>query len=157
MFTVSRTLDVNDPRSDRAPLTRSQLWQGLVMKAEDAVPFVGAMARCTVVDRGDDWLVRDILLRGEEMRERVTFEPERRVTFERVESSAMGTILNEILEGADGALQLRFTFSLEPEGIEPGSAEESAFAERMADSYLEAVNTTLATIRDLVGRGALAD
>lgn len=156
MFTISRTLDVNDPTAGGPTLARAHVWRGLVMKAEDAVPFVGAMERCTVVERGDDWLVRDILLRGEEMRERVTFEPENRVTFERVRSSVMGTIVNEIVEDADGALGLRFTFSLESEGIAPGSAEERQFAERMADSYLDAVNTTLATIRARVRSGDLS-
>jgi len=155
MFTVSRTLDVNDSTATEPTLTRGHVWRGLVMKAEDAVPFVGAMERCTVVERGEGWLVRDILLRGEEMRERVTFEPENRVTFERVRSSTMGTILNEIVEDADGVLRLRFTFSLEADGVAPGSAEEKHFAERMADSYLDAVNTTLAAIRALVGRGDL--
>lgn len=153
MFTVSRTLNINGDPSVGPDLTRGQVWCGLVMKAENAVPFVAAMESCTVIDRGENWLLRDIRLRGEDMQERVTFEPETRVTFERVRSSAMGTILNEIAEDPDEGLQLRFTFSLEIEGVPVGSAEESAFAERMADSYLQAVDSTLATIRRLEQAG----
>jgi len=123
------------------------------MKAENAVPFVATMESCTVVERGENWLLRDIRLRGEDMRERVTFEPETRVTFERVRSSAMGTIVNEIAEDPAEGLLLRFTFSLEIAGVPPGGAEERAFAERMADSYLEAVDSTLATIRQMARDG----
>lgn len=158
MFTVSRTLKVND--TPGAPtLKRGDVWRGLMMKAENPVPFVAPMERCTVVERGDNWLLRDIHLRGEDMQERVTFEPERRVTFERTKSSAMGSILNEIVEGEeseDGGLGLKFTFSLEMEGIAPGSDAERDIADRMADSYLDAVNTTLAEIRRLVESGEMA-
>ena len=131
MFTVSRTIPINaDPEAPR--LSRAQVWRGLEMKAENPLPFVAPMERCEVVARGPDWLVRDIRLRGEEMTERVTFEPQRRVTFERVKSSAMGTILNEIVEDEAGELQLRFTFSLEVAGLAPGSEAEQAYAEDMA-------------------------
>lgn len=155
MFTVGRTVPVNGGGAGEPRLSRAAVWRGLVMKAENAVPFVEAMGSCTVVERGENWLVRDIVLRGEPMRERVTFEPERRVTFERLESSAMGTIVNEIVEDA-GELALRFTFSLEVAGLAPGSAEEKAFADTMAESYLKAVDTTLAAIRQKLATGELA-
>ncbi len=57
-------------------LTRAQVWRGLVMKAENAVPFVPAMTRCEVVERRENQLVREIVLRGERLTERVTFYPE---------------------------------------------------------------------------------
>ena len=62
----------------------------------------------------------------------------------------MGTIVNEIIEDADGKLNLRFSFSLEVEGLSSGSPEENDFAESMKESYLTAITTTLATIRTLV-------
>ena len=152
MFTLTHTLAVNDT----APkLTRSQIWQGLLLKAENPVPFIDAMTACTVIERGDGWLLRDFTLRGEDMQERVTFEPEERVTFVRTKGSVMGSILNEIVELADGELGLRFTFALEADGIAPGSAEEKAFAERMTQSYFQAVGSTLAEIRHRVSAGTL--
>lgn len=151
MFTLTHTLAVNETGPT---LTRSQIWQGLVLKAENPVPFVDAMTACTVVERGDGWLLRDFTLRGEDMQERVTFEPEERVTFVRTRGSVMGSILNEILETDDG-LALRFTFSLEADGIAPGSAKEAAFAERMAQGYFSAVGSTLAEIRRRVAAGTL--
>ena len=157
MFTLCRAMPVN--AVGEAPLTSRQVWQGLVLKAENPMPFIEAMTACTIVDRGPDWLLRDFTLRGEDMQERVVFEPEHRVTFVRTRSSAMGTILNEIIDdGKDGesALSLRFTFLLAVEGLTLGSAEETAFAERMSRSYFAAVGSTLREIRRRVAAGTIA-
>jgi len=152
MFTLSHTMPVN---TEEPALTRAQIWQGLVLKAENPVPFLEAMSACEVVDRGENWLLRDFTLRGEDMQERVTFEPEERVTFERTRSSAMGTILNEIVTLDDGGMGLRFTFTLDVDGLADGSPEETAFAERMSQSYFQGVGSTLAEIRRQVRSGEL--
>ena len=152
MFTLSHTIPIND----REPyLTRPQIWRGLVLKAENPVPFLDAMSACNVIERGDNWLLRDFTLRGEDMQERVTFEPEERVTFVRSKSTAMGTVMNEVVETNDGEMGLRFTFSLEVEGLEDGSAEEAEFADRMSKNYFQGVESTLAEIRRRVTAGEL--
>ena len=152
MFTLSHTMPIND----REPyLTRSQIWRGLVSKAENPVPFLDAMSACNVIERGDNWLLRDFTLRGEDMQERVTFEPEERVTFVRTKSSAMGTVMNEIVETNDCEIGLRFTFSLDVEGLEDGSVEEAEFADRMSKSYFQGVESTLAELRRRVTAGEL--
>ena len=144
------------PINDREPyLTRPQIWRGLVLKAENPVPFLDAMSACNVIERGDNWLLRDFTLRGEDMQERVTFEPEVRVTFVRTKSSAMGTVMNEIVETNDGEMGLRFTFSLDVEGLKDGSVEEAEFADRMSKSYFQGVESTLAEIRRRVTAGEL--
>lgn len=152
MFTLSHTMPVNivEPA-----LTRSQIWQGLLLKAENPVPYLDAMSACEVVDRGENWLLRDFTLRGEDMQEWVTFEPEERVTFERTRSSAMGTIMNEIVTGEDGGMGLRFTFTLDVDGLADGSPEEAEFADRMSQSYFQGVASTLAEIRRKVRFGEL--
>ena len=152
MFTLSHTMPVN---TKEPALNRSQIWQGLLLKAENPVPFLDAMTSCTVIDRSDNWLLRDFTLRDEDMQERVTFEPEERVTFERTRSAAMGTILNEILTLDDGSMGLRFTFTLDVDGLADGSPEETAFAERMSQSYFQGVGSTLAEIRRQVRSGEL--
>ncbi|HCH57490.1 MAG TPA: DUF1857 domain-containing protein [Rhodospirillaceae bacterium] len=152
MLTLSHTMPIND----REPyLTRPQIWQGLVLKAENPVPFLDAISACNVIERGDNWLLRDFTLRGEDMQERVAFEPEERVTFVRTKSTAMGTVMNEVVETNDGEMGLRYTFSLEVEGLEDGSAEEAEFADRMSKSYFQGVESTLAEIRRRVTAGEL--
>ena len=148
MFTVTGIEDASDLRFD-------QLWQALLIKAEEPMPFVPAITDCRVVERGPGYLVRDIVLRGELVRERVTFEPSRRVHFERLIGSAMGTIDNEIEGDDEHGLRLRFTFHLAVDGLTHGSEEERAFAETMGASYLSAVRATLQRARELSLVGAV--
>lgn len=146
MFVLSRRIPVNPPEAE-PPLTRTQLWESLVLKAEDPVPFVPAIRSCVVLERSPHGLVREIEARGDRSRERVTFVPEERVRFVRLSGRARGTIENVIETEPDGALVLRFTFSLELEGVEHGSAEERAYAAAMEASYLAAVDATLRAAR----------
>ena len=134
-------------------LARRHLWRGLVLKAENPVPFLEDMTACSVVERTENGLLRDFTLRGENMQERVTFEPEKRVVFERTKSSAMGMIVNEIVE--EDGLALRFSFSLQVDGIPHGSDEERAYAERMSRSYFKGVASTLTEIRRRLTAGEL--
>ena len=71
MIKVSKRIPVNEP--GQPALTRSDVWQGLVMKADNALPFVPAMTHCKVLDRESaNVFVREIEFRGERCRERVT-------------------------------------------------------------------------------------
>jgi hypothetical protein len=156
MFTVDKTLPVNGVLAAGEPrLARSDVWRGLVLKGENALPFVPIMSRCEVLERSHNQLVREIEIRGEKMRERVTFHPEHTVTFERLDGIEKGTILNEILE-AGGELSLRFTFTLSRSDMPHGSEVEKAYAASMENSYLQAVQSTINTIRRLIKEGGLA-
>lgn len=135
-------------------LTREQLWQGLIRKAEDPVPFVRAITDCRVVERGHDWLVREIVLRGERVRELVTFEAQNVVRFVRLSGRVAGTIENRIEAATDGALALRFSFLLEAADIAAGSLEEREYASTMRESYLAAIHSTLERTRALRDRRA---
>ncbi|MGO9628481.1 MAG: SRPBCC family protein [Xanthobacteraceae bacterium] len=154
MVHASRTIKVNeDPREPR--LTRSLVWRGLVMKAENPLPFVPVITSCKVIERRADGLIREIVHKGDTITEVVTFDPERMVKFERTSGRVLGTILNEIVEDA-GDLALKFTFTLTVEGFAPGSAEEKDFAAQMEDGYLMAVRATLKAMRQLAGENALS-
>lgn len=152
MFTVDKTIRVNT--GDKPDLTGSDVWRGLVLKGENALPFVPIMETCDVIERGDDWLIREIRIAGNTMREKVRFHPEHTVAFERLDGIERGTILNEVLD--EGELQLRFTFTLSRKDMEDGSAEEQAYAASMEDTYLKAVQSTVDTIRRLISEGKLA-
>jgi Domain of unknown function (DUF1857) len=145
VFTVTDAIPVNVPGEPL--LTRSDVWRGLVEKSRNAVPFVDAMSYCQVTKEiSPSQFDRDIIFHGEPMKERITLEPESKVTFERLSGSVLGTIWNTI-EEERGALMLRFTFTLSVEGIADGSPEERAYADQMTAGYVNAVRTTLATIR----------
>jgi hypothetical protein len=154
MVHASRTIKVNsNPKEPK--LTRELVWRGLVMKAENPLPFVPVITKCTVRERAADRLVREIVDKGDTIVENVTFYPRRMVKFERVTGRVLGTILNEIIED-DGELALRFTFKLTVEGLAPGSAAETEFAATMEQGYLMAVAATLKAMRKLVLGNALS-
>jgi Domain of unknown function (DUF1857) len=156
MFTMTRSIPVNDRNNpDQPTLSRNHVWRGLVLKAENALPFVPKMTKCETFERGDNYLIRDVVFRGDPARERVTFYPEQKVQFDRLSGNTLGTILNEIEEDNKGNLFLRFTFSLEKEGIPPNSPEEQAYAKQMEGDYLGAVQATLNAIRQWVKEGTL--
>jgi hypothetical protein len=145
MIEVSKRIPVNEP--GHPTLTRHDVWKGLVMKANNALPFVPAMTHCHVLQRESDLVfVREIEFRGERCRERITLTPEQRVKFERLDGSVLGTILNLIEEDQNG-LGLRFSFSLQLAGVKDGSPEEIEYGKIVEKDYLKAVDATLAAIR----------
>jgi hypothetical protein len=69
MYQLSRTVPVNEPK--KSFLSRHDVWTGLLMKANNALPYVPEMKQCEVVEKGDGWLVRDIMLKDVPLREKV--------------------------------------------------------------------------------------
>jgi hypothetical protein len=148
MYRLSRTVPVNEPQ--KSFLSRHDVWTGLMMKANNALPYVPEMKKCEVVERGDGWLIRDILLKDVPLREKVTFEPEERVIFERTQGSELGRIENVIGEDANGNLTLTFSFGLKKDGVPEGSEVEKAHFAPMEGAYMGAVASTLAAVRRIV-------
>ena len=144
MFTLTQTIKVNDIEPH---LTRSKIWQSLVLNSSNPEPFLEAIGTCEVIERGENWILHDFTLRGEETRELVTFEPERRITFERTKGNVMGTILNKITELKKGEIGLKYTFSLDLLTLENSCVEETKFAEHMSESCFRGVHSTLVEIR----------
>jgi hypothetical protein len=145
MIYVSHQLPANEP--GQTHLTRADVWDGLVMKANNALPFVPSMTYCEVVARhGATVFDRDIDFRGQRFTERITLEPPHRVVFTRIAGPVLGTIANEI-EGTDDELALRFSFALVVAGVHGGSSEEQAYADGMTGDYLKAVAATLTAMR----------
>jgi hypothetical protein len=156
MFTVDRYVPVNAGLAAGEPrLSRDQVWQGLMMKARDAKPFVHKMSVCDVTKAWNGGLDREIVFHDMPMGERLFFYPKEKVVFLRTHGAEMGTITNEIVEDDRGELLLRFAFTLEREGMPPDSPEERAFAENYGQGYLVSVQKTIDAIRALVKQGKL--
>lgn len=151
MFTYAATIPVNPPGA--VPLTRDQLWQGLEQKAENPLEFVPGMESCRIVERYTDGFLREVVLRGQRLQERVTFTPSMQVHFRRV--GTPGWIVNLVSE-SDQGLMLTFAFAVSFTGKAPGSPEEREIGELMTANYRRAVETTLATTRRRVAEGAIA-
>ena len=158
MIFVTHALPANVP--GEAHLTPTMLWDGLVLKANNALPFVPSMTYCEVTQRHSDTVFdRDIALsigqgRGQRFTERITLEAPHRVIFTRIAGPVLGTIANEI-EGAGDDLALRFSFALVVMGVAGGSSAERDYAESMTGDYLEAVAATLGAMRRLATEPAV--
>ena len=145
MIYVSHQLPANVP--GQPYLDRAAVWDGLVRKANNALPFVPSMTFCRVTKRYSDTVFdRDIDFRGDRFTERITLEAPHRVVFTRIAGPVLGTIANEI-EGADDDLRLRFSFALVVSGTAGGSPGEQDYADSMTADYLRAVDATLSAMR----------
>ncbi len=148
VYKLSRTVPVNEP--GKSFLSRHDVWNGLVMKANNALPYVPIMQKCEVVERGDGWLLRNILLNDNPLQERVTFEPEKRVIFDRTGGDERGRIENVIGEDDAGNLTLTFSFGLTKQGVAEGTDAETKHFAPMEGAYMGAVASTLAAVRRTV-------
>jgi hypothetical protein len=173
MQQVEEGILVNDPsRPDLPVLSRHQVWQGLVMKAEDATQFVSLITYCKVLERHEDGLVRETNFGDGRMRERVTFFPEERVRFEQLDGPLQGGFIDNIIDvDSSGDLRLLFVFGgpnlgraggppgARRGGAEPvsgaGSGGPPGGASGMNTVYRQALENTLATVRRLVQEGKL--
>ncbi|MBI2725168.1 MAG: DUF1857 family protein [Polaromonas sp.] len=146
IYVSSEVMVNNDPALPK--LSKNDVWKGLLMKAENALPFVPSMSKCEVVQRTANGLVRDIVFRGEDARERITFFPKEKVVFVRESGNADGFIVNEVLGDGDD-MRLRFSFALQLVDAASGSDKEREFRESMEKDYLKAVGATLEAIRKM--------
>ena len=154
MFAYAASVDVNPPGATPV-LTADQVWRGLVMKAENAVPFVPAMSSCAVLERWADGLLREVVNDGKTFREKITFTPPVQVRFERLDSPEhAGWITNVISESSRGLL-VTFTFAVRLPGVASDSDEEQRAGAAMKARYVGAIEATLKTVRRLVADGKL--
>ena len=157
MIYSTATVPVNP--DGQIPLTRAQVWTGLVRKARDARLFLppGLCTRCDVVEESDTHIVREATIAGADLREIITFEPEHKVTFFQATGPREGAIINELFEDAQGNLQLRFYCYLGLRGKQPNGPEEQA-EQAQFDSeqgYRSALLSTLKQTREMLGNGTL--
>jgi len=157
MIYSTATVPVN-PGSE-TPLTRSQVWRGLVLKARDARLFLppNLCTRCEVVEDSGTHIVREATIAGDDLREIISFDPENKVSFFQVTGPREGVIINELFADAAGALQLRFYCYLGLRGKPPGGPEEQAEQAWMDSDkgYKSALLSTLKRTRDLLGADRL--
>jgi hypothetical protein len=92
MIHSTATVPVNP--EDETPLTRAQVWTGLVRKALDARLFLlpNLCTRCEVVEESATHIVREATIAGDDLREIITFEPEKKVTFFQATGQREGAI-----------------------------------------------------------------
>lgn len=158
MIYASATVPINLP--GEAVLTRSHVWAGLELKARDARLFLppGVCTRCDVVEESATHFVREATIGGADIREIITLEPELKITFFQASGPREGAIVNELFDGPDGTLQLKFYCYIGLRGKQANGPEEQA-EQKMFDSdngYKAALLSTLKRTRELLAEGRLS-
>lgn len=143
--------DPGDPRID--PLTREQLWRGLVVRAERPQSFQIGIDICRIIARIGNVLERELHYGSLVVRDRVTFDPPHQVSYE-VEPTTQvpaASLRMRIEEPASGQLFLRFEYRLSTATAE-GNEDVDAYRK---SAYQEADIDTVRMIRQLAASGLL--
>jgi len=140
-------VQINDPDNGAIkPLSRTQLWDGLVMRARDPGRFNSALT-CRIDHVSHDSFVRYVQAGNTEFREEVTLTPQ-----ERIETVTAGgseplhaESITSIEEPADGYLFVRFIYRRDMEETREGIM----IGEHLKSAYLHTDIEAIALIRML--------
>ncbi len=107
-------IQINDPNTPAVqPLTRAQLWEGLVLRAEQPQLFVIGLERCEILERTGTTLERELHFGNVVVRDSVTLTPDESVRYDvRADDGEIGgSLLMQIEEPEPDQLFLRFKYS----------------------------------------------
>ena len=145
----SHLIQINDPLNPLVDsLSREQLWRGLVLRAENPLLFVLALDGFEIVERSKNALTRKLHFGKVTLRDRVSFEPMRRVCYE-VEAAAdspAATLVMTIEEPETDQLFVRFDYETLSQAAAPA---EGLYDNLVKQAYVAADIDTIATIRRL--------
>lgn len=147
-------VEINDPANPLIqPLSRAQLWQGLMHRVEDPVPFLPGLETCVVLERSGTELLRELNFGAAVIHDRVTFSQEQWVRFAIVPSKehAGGDLTITIEEPQPGHLFLRFAYRTTL--AETAGSEEAGYVEYVKSAYHESDLDCVRLIRTLAAGG----
>lgn len=142
-------VQINDPLNPLAEtLTREQLWEGLVLRAEQPQLFVLGLDSCTILSRTGDTLERELHYGHATVRDRVTLKPRESVRYDILATEAyVGGSLTMTIEQPD-ALQLFLRFEYETTLPTPDTEDARQTSEIVKSAYREADIDTVRLIRE---------
>lgn len=148
-------IEINDALNPLAePLTREQLWRGLVLRAESPTLFVPWLDECTLVGRDGPILTRSLRYDALLIHDQVTFSPQTAVRYD-VPAQAdipQSSLVMSIEEPQPGALFVRFEYA-----VEKTDDDMDAFYNEFRRSAYQASDIdTVRVIRQLSAEGRMA-
>ena len=82
-------IQINDPENPLVqPLTRDQLWAGLLHRVENPLPFLPGLESCTILERQANELLRELDFGPATIQDRVTLVETHWVRFDIIPSEA---------------------------------------------------------------------
>jgi len=147
-------IEINDPLNPLIePLSRSQLWQGLVLRAEAPQMFIPWLDSCTLVERSPTTLSRELRYGTLVVRDTVTFVPEQRVEYDIPEQKDIpqSRLVMTIEEPQPEIFFVRFEY--DDAAGESETDEQAYFNDFRRSAYEEADIDTIRIIRQLAEEG----
>ena len=138
-----------------APLTRSQLWHGLVLRAERPTLFLIGLDSCEITARSADGLSRRLHFGKLEVIDEVLFKMPDQVHYHVPQQNDIpaSDLTMTIEEPHAGALFVRFAYDDHRDATE--TAEESFYNDFRREAYKESDIDTIRMIRQLAEEGQL--
>ena len=149
-------VEINDPKDPRIePLTRSQLWRGLVLRTEEPALFIPHLDSCTIVERTESTVSRCLDFGNLIVNDHVHYTTENHVHFFIPEQGEIlaSTLEMAIEEPQPGRLFVRFTY----EDTSPEEGPEAFYNDFRRSAYREADIDTIRIIRQMASQGRLGD
>lgn len=156
----SHSIDINDTQDPQyphiMPLTRQQLWLGLVLRAEAPKLFMPQLDQCTLLETTDNTVTREMHYGELVIRDRVTFHPlQQKVQYDIPAQGelAAASLVMRIEEPQPGALSVCFEYD---DGNDAATdATNAMYNEYRRSAYFAADTDTIDILRALATQGAL--
>ena len=138
-----------------APLSRTQLWHGLVLRAERPTLFVLGLDSCEVTERSEHGVSRTLQFGNLMIHDQVRFVSQQLVHYHVPEQNDIPTsdLTMTIEEPASGALFVRFEYDDHQPSTEGNEAE--FYDNFRREAYKESDIDTVRVIRQLAMEGKL--
>jgi hypothetical protein len=149
-------IEINDPLNPLIePITRGQLWRGLVLRAEKPKDFVPWLDQCSIVDRSEASISRELHYGELIVHDRVTFSPQRQVRYfvPQQKDIPASSLTMTIEEPEPDSLYVRFEY--DDGATEEPNTEEAFYNEFRRSAYQESDIDTIRTIRQMAEEGRL--
>ena len=147
-------IQVNDPQNPLIPpLSRQQVWQGLLHRVEDSVPFLPGLESCVIIERRAHALLRHLDFGPAVIQDRVTLVDAHWVRFEIQPSPTHpgGSLTITIEEPEPAFLFLRFTYQTT---LASGpDSEDCAYIEYVKSAYHQSAVDCVQLIRTFAAGG----
>ena len=144
-------IQINDPSNPYVDtMTRDELWEGLVLRAEQPQLFVLGLDSCTIVSRTDSTLDRELHYGQATVRDRVTLQHHQSVRYDilATETYVGGSLTMTIEQPDDKQLFLRFEYKTTLPVSEDQDARQTQ--EIVKSAYRESDIDTVRLIRQYV-------
>jgi hypothetical protein len=144
-------IQINDPQNPLVlPMTRDQLWEGLVLRAEQPQLFVLGLDGCTILAHEANTMERELHYGQATVRDRVTFTLNESVRYDILPTAEHvgGSLTMTIEEPEEAQLFLRFEYRTTLPAAE--NEDDRQTSEIVKSAYRESDIDTVRLIRQYV-------